>query len=115
MPSDTLAFHRRRIKTLSDTLGTWLRCSNASCRRAGACRRADDVFPACVPPIMRDMNTSLAAYLDALPEAPPRRPTESNAAHAQIERLNKRLGDLLEAEVEAFERRRAAKQARRPA
>jgi hypothetical protein len=107
MPSDTpLAFHRRRISQLSNTIGAWFRCPNASCRRAGACRRADDVFPPCIVPVMRGVNESLMTYLNALPGMPPRKPAESESAHAQIERLNKRLGNLLEAEIERIEKRR---------
>jgi hypothetical protein len=110
MPSDvSLAFHRHRVEALSNTLGAWLRCPNASCRRAGACRRADDAFPPCVVTIMRDVNTSLAAYLAALPDAPPRKPTAAEAAWAHIDRINERLGDLLEAEVEAYARKREAR------
>jgi hypothetical protein len=91
MQSDTpLAFHRRRISQLSNTIGAWFRCPNASCRRAGACRRADDVFPPCIVPVMRGVNESLMTYLNALPGMPPRKPAESESAHAQIERLNKR-------------------------
>jgi hypothetical protein len=105
MHSDTpLAFHRRRISQLSNTIGAWRQCMNSSCRRAGACRRAADVFPPCLLPIVREVNVSIAGCLAAVPGLPPRVEPVEETNGAQIDRLNKRVADLVEAEVERMER-----------
>jgi hypothetical protein len=114
MHSETpLAFHRRRVEALSNTLGAWLECGNASCRRAGACRRATDVYPMCLPAVVREMSTSIDVCTAAIPGRTPRVETEEETMSAQIQRLNKRLANILEAQVEEFERKRARRAERR--
>ena len=101
-----LAFHRRRIETMSNMLGAWMQCEHSACRRTGGCRRAGDVFPACLLPIVHEMNASIAACAAELPGRPPRAQTEEEPVSAQIHRLAKRLAGVLEAQVEEFERKR---------
>ena len=108
-----LAFHHRRIETLSNTLGAWMLCEHRACRRTGACRRAGDVFPGCLLPVVYEMNTSIEAFTAALPGRAPRVKTEEETVSAQIQRLNKRLANILEAQVEEFERKRARRAERR--
>ena len=69
-----------------------------------ACRRAGDVFPACLLPILHEVNTSITAFA-AAPGRPPRVQTDEDTLSAQIQRLNKRLAHMLEAQVGEFERK----------
>ena len=112
MNTDTpTTFHRRRIETLSNTLGAWLACRHTACRRSGCCRRAGDVVPACLLPIVQQVNTTIAACAAALPDAPMREEPQARSLDEQILSLNKRLAGLLEAEVEEIERRREMRRA----
>ena len=105
MHSDTpLAFHHRRIETLANTLGAWMLCEHRACRRSGGCRRAGHVFPACLPPVVYEMNTSIEAFAAALPGRPPRAETAEEPLSAQIQRIAKRVAGVMEAQVEQMER-----------
>ena len=101
-----LAFHHRHIETLSNTLGAWMLCEHRACHRSGACRRAGDVFPGCLLPVVYEMNTSIEAFAAALPGRAPRVEREEETVSAQLQRITKRMAGVLEAQVEEFERRR---------
>ena len=106
-----LAFHHRRIETLSNTLGAWMLCEHRACRRSGGCRRAGDVLPGCLLPVVYEMNTSIEAFAAALPGRPPRAETEEEPLSAQLQRIAKRMAGVLEAQVEEFERKREKRRA----
>jgi hypothetical protein len=90
-------FHRRRVEQLSSALGVWRECANSACRRAGGCRRAGDVFPACLAPIVREVGASIESFAAAFGAV---RAREADPLGAQIARINKRLADVLEKEIE---------------
>jgi hypothetical protein len=103
MPSE---FHRRRVEQLSSALGVWRECANSACRRAGGCRRAGDAFPACLAPIVREVGASIESFAAAFGAV---RPREADPLGAQIARINKRLADVLEKEIEEIGKAREKK------
>jgi hypothetical protein len=106
MYSETpLAFHRRRIEALSNTLAAWMVCGSVSCRRKGRCRRGDEVLPACVLPILRGVHASIGACLAEIPDAAPRPEPQEESLRAQTARIARRVGNLLEAQLDDMERR----------
>ena len=100
-----LAFHHRRIETLSNTLGAWMLCEHRACRRSGGCRRAGDVFPGCLLPVVYEMNTSIEAFAAALPGRAPRAQTEEDSLGMQLQRIAKRVAGVMEAQLGEFERK----------
>jgi hypothetical protein len=107
MNSETpLDFHRRRVTALADTLGLWRQCRRAACRRAGACRGADEPVPFCVLAVVQGVSRSVRVCVAALPGAEPRL-VETESTGAQLDRINRRMGALLEQEIERVERMNA--------
>lgn len=99
-------FHRQRIAMLADTLGVWMDCGHAACRRAGCCRRANDVFPACILPVLREVGVSIRACTAAIPDRAPAEGEEQSPAGsvtARINRLNARTIALLERNITRLE------------
>src|SRR5690606_33074950 len=112
-----LTFHRRRVAALADTLALWRRCERAACRRAGACRGAGEPVPNCVHAVVQGVARSVRVCFAALPGAEPR-PAEMESTDAQLDRSNRRMGALIEEEIERMERmnaRRAGRESERNA
>ncbi len=112
MNSNTpFAFHRRRLAALSDAAGLWHRCDRAACRRAGACKGAADIIPACSPAAISVVCESVRECLASIPGTPPRPPSRAqrsaDATWEIIERSDALLLNILRGMERKVERKQA--------
>jgi hypothetical protein len=89
------------IVAASDVFRLWVRCKRPVCRRRGqCCGFADAEIPTCVSRLLECTSTCLEAIAGLVPERRPETRSPADEVGEQIGRVQKRMAEMLENELE---------------